>query len=617
MADPMVGHGPGLSAAPAPVAARPRPSPAGGHRIFLALATAVPLAFLLVFFAWPVAAMVGRGFLPEGRLDLSGFADVFSRSRTWRVIGLTLAQAGLGTAVSVLLGVPGAYVLYRCRFRGRAAVRAFVTVPFVLPTVVVGVAFRSLLAPGGPLGFLGLDGTFTAIVAALVFFNYGLVVRTVGGLWERLDPRAEQAARALGASPWRALATVTLPALAPAIAGAASLTFLFCATAFGTVLVLGGLRFGTVETEIWVQTTQYLDLRAAAVLSVVQLVVVGGALLVAGRARSRSERALTLAAPGASTHALSVFWCRFGASMHRTGTKTPNWRPAGAGARGGGAGRWRGADDVRGVDRVAAGITAVAVLLLALPLGSLVVRSLRTPTGWGLANYRALAHPVPSVPATAWEATVTSLRVALDATMLALVVGGLVALVVSRRPRGAGARRLVAGLDAAFMLPLGVSAVTVGFGFLLVMHRPFGLDVDLRTSPVLVPVAQAVVAVPLVVRTVLPVLRAIDPRQGEAAATLGAAPGRVLRTVDGPVALRALGLAAGLAFAASLGEFGATAFLARPERPTLPVLVYRLIGRPDAASYGTALAASVLLALLTAAAVAVFERVPHAAGSVI
>ena len=181
---------------------------------------------------------------------------------------------------------------------------------------------------------------------------------------------------------------------------------------------------------------------------------------------------------------------------------------------------------------------------------------------------------------TVWQATLNSLRVALDATMIALVVGGLVALVVSRRPRRAVGRRAVAGLDALFMLPLGVSAVTVGFGFLLSMHHPFGLPVDLRTSPLLVPIAQAVVAVPLVVRMVLPVLRAIDPRLREAAATLGAAPGRVLRTVDLSIAGRSLGLAVGFAFAASLGEFGATSFLARPDRPTLPVVIFRLIGRP-------------------------------------
>ncbi|MGN8244120.1 ABC transporter permease [Cellulomonas soli] len=550
-----------------------------GRVLFWATAVAVPVLFLGFFFAYPVLVMMGRGFVADGALDLGGFADVFSRPRTWRIIGLTLAQAGLATAISVALGVPGAYVLHRRRFRGRAVVRAFVTVPFVLPTVVVGVAFRSLLVEGGPLGFLHLDGTFAAIVAALVFFNYAVVVRGVGGLWERLDPRAEQAARALGASPWRAFVQVTLPALTPAIASAASLAFLFCATAFGTVLVLGGLQFGTIETEIWVQTTQYLDLRAAAVLSVVQLVVVAAALGVAGRARSRRERALTLAVPDSAVAPLRLR------------------RPAGV-PRG----------DGHGLDVAAAAITGAVVVLLALPLVNLVVRSLQTADGWGVDHYRALGTPGDTLQVSVWQATATSLRTAVDATTIALVVGGLVALVVSRRPRSRRARHAVAGLDAVFMLPLGVSAVTVGFGFLLAMHEPFGLPVDLRTSPMLVPVAQAVVAVPLVVRTVLPVLRAIDPRLREAAATLGASPARVLSAVDLPIAARSLGLAVGFAFAASLGEFGATSFLARPANPTLPVVIFRLIGRPGADNYGMALAASVVLAVLTAGIVALCER---------
>ena len=572
--------------------ARPDAAPAvasGRARVvaFWSLAVAVPLVFLGLFFAWPVAVMISKGFVVDGHLDLSGFADVFSRPRTWRIVGLTIAQATLGTVISVGLGVPGAYVLYRHSFRGRAAVRALVTVPFVLPTVVVGVAFRSLLVSGGPLGFLHLDGTFAAIVAALVFFNYAVVVRAVGGLWERLDPRAEQAARALGASPWRAFRTVTLPALTPAIASAASLTFLYCATAFGTVLVLGGLRFGTIETEIWVQTTQFLDLRAAAVLSVVQLVVVAVALTVAGRARSRRERALSLSTDLETVRPLRL--------------RRPAGMPPG---------------DGHALTVVATAVTAVVVALLALPLVNLVVRSLQTRDGVGLDNYTALGTTGGSLTVTVWQATLNSLRVALDATVLALVVGGLVALVVSRRPRRAVGRRAVAGLDALFMLPLGVSAVTVGFGFLLSMHHPFGLPVDLRTSPVLVPIAQAVVAVPLVVRTVLPVLRAIDPRLREAAATLGAGPGRVLRTVDLSIATRSLGLAVGFAFAASLGEFGATSFLARPDRPTLPVVIFRLIGRPGAESYGMALAASVVLAVLTGGIVAACERLraPGAGG---
>ncbi|WP_199423093.1 ABC transporter permease [Actinotalea solisilvae] len=551
----------------------------GAARRWLAwgLAAGVPLLFLALFFAYPVAALLRLGFVGEGGLDLSGFGEVLGRPRTWRIVGLTLAQSVVGTALALVLGLPVAHLLHRRDFPGRRALRAFVVVPFVLPTVVVGVAFRSVLAPHGPLGFLGIDGTFSAVVAALVFFNLAVVVRTVGGFWAGLDPRAEQAARALGASPWRAFVHVTLPALTPALASAAAIVFLFCATAFGVVLVLGGARYGTVETEIWVQTTQFLDLRAAAVLSVLQLVVVAGCLLLAGRARSSRERALQLTADP------------------RVALPRPALRGPG-----------RSAGDV-----VAVAVTALVVgVLLVLPLATVVVRSLRTADGWGLGNYVALGTTGGrnALSVTVWEAALTSVRIALDATVIAVVVGGLVALVASRRPRGAGTRRAVRLLDALFMLPLGVSAVTVGFGFLVALDRPWGLDLDLRGSAVLIPVAQAVVATPLVVRTVLPVLRAIDTRLHEAAGVLGAAPAGVLRHVDWPIAARSLGVAVGFAFAVSLGEFGATSFLARPERPTLPVVIFRLLGRPGADNLGMALAAAVLLGLMTAVVMGLAER---------
>jgi len=542
------------------------------------LAVAVPLVFLGLFFAWPTAAIIARGFFSDGALDLSGFVEVLGRERTWRIIGLTILQATVATSMAVLLGLPAAYVLYRCTFRGRLLMRSLVTIPFVLPTVVVGVAFRALLAESGPLGFLGLDGSLAAIIAALVFFNYAVVVRTVGGLWERLDPRAEEAARALGASPWRAFTSVTLPMLVPAIASAAAVVFLFCATAFGVVLILGGTRYGTIETEIWLQTTQFLDLRAAAVLSVVQLVVMTLALAISARTRSRRERALHLAGEITRQRPLRL-------------------RPAPATGTG---------------DLIPATATAVVGVLLALPLVHLLIASFRTDEGWSLDNYVALGTTggPNTLSVTVWEALEISLRTAVDATVLAVVVGALVALVVSRRPRSPGARHAVGVLDAAFMLPLGVSAVTVGFGFLITLNRP---PLDLRSSLVLIPIAQAVVAIPLVVRTVLPVLRAIDPRLREVAGVLGASPGRVLAHVDGPFLLRSLGLAVGFAFAVSLGEFGATSFLARPDRPTLPVVIARLLNRPGGDNYGMALAAAVVLAVLTAVIMGIAERLRSAA----
>lgn len=547
-----------------------------GRRVLLAAAVAVVLAFLGYFFVWPVIAIMARGLVPDGSLDLGAFAEVLSRPRIQRAAWQTLAQASCATVLAVAFGVPGAKLLYRRSFRGRRLLRALVAIPFVLPTVVVGVAFRSVVAPSGPLGFLGADQTFWAILAALVFFNYSVVVRTVGSAWENLGSRQEEAAAALGASGWRIWWTVTLPRLAPSIAAAAAIVFLFCATAFGVVLTLGGVRFGTIETEIWIQTTQFLDLRTASVLSVVQFAFVALILIVTSKLGGRNGRAQQVVGTSSSAPCVGR--------------------------------RDLGAVAVTGL---------VVVVLLGIPLVTLVVRSLQTAGGWGLGNYAALfgaqsegstsGSTIASFGATPAQALVNSLTIGLDATIIAVVLGCSMAVVLSRRTPSRAWRVARGGLDGFLMLPLGVSAVTVGFGFLVTLAEPSSVFARAGLSAYLVPIAQAMVAIPLVVRTTLPAMRAIDQRQRESAAVLGAPPWRVFVTIDLPVLLRGAAIAAGFAFAISLGEFGATSFLARPGQPTLPVLIYRLISRPGADNLGMALAASVVLAVVVAVAMAASE----------
>jgi thiamine transport system permease protein len=188
-------------------------------------------------------------------------------------------------------------------------------------------------------------------------------------------------------------------------------------------------------------------------------------------------------------------------------------------------------------------------------------------------------------------------RYALIATVIAVVVGGLAAW--------AGTRTKSRWLDGVLALPLGVSAVTLGFGFLIALDEP---PLDLRGSQWLVPLAQALVALPFVVLLTAPVLRAIDPRLREAAQMLGASPARARRAIDLPIAGRALFVAGAFAFAISLGEFGATAFVVRPDSPTLPIVIYRLLGQPGDLSFGGAMAASVLLMALVVVAMIAGDR---------
>ena len=536
----------------------------------LLLVAVVPLGVLGVFFVLPVVAMVSLGFQPDGTFDPVGVLEVLGRPRVHRVLWFTLWSASVGTLVSLAIGLPAAHVLYRRRLLGGKVLRVALLAPFVLPTVVVGVAFRQLIGESGPLGVLGFDGSAVAIIAGLVFFNASVVIRVVGGAWESLDPRPAEAAAALGATPAQVLRTVTLPSLRPAIVSAASVVFLFCATSFGVVLTLGGLRYSSVETEIYLLTTQLLDLQAAAALSVLQLVLVTGLLLGAARARRTADPTVS----------------RVVARPRRL---------------------------TRG-DSPAVVATTLLALLVAGPILALVVGSLRTDGVWSLANYRALGstgdQPALVVPVT--EALATSLRTAVDATWMSLLLGLTVSVIATRRSRSTAERRVRTLIDGAFMLPLGVSAVTLGFGFLITLDEP---PLDLRNSPLLVPIAQALVALPLVVRTLAPVLAGVDQGLREAAATLGASPWRASMTVDLPVVGRPLLAAAGFAFAVSLGEFGATSFLARDEHPTLPVVIYGLISHPGPMNYGMALAASVVLAATTAGVMLLVERLHVPAGT--
>nr|WP_055567282.1 iron ABC transporter permease [Streptomyces atriruber] len=528
---------------------------------------ALPVAFFALFFAYPVTAIVARGLHIDGGWQFGRITDVLGQSDIRHVLWFTTWQALASTALTLLIALPGAYVFARFDFPGKRVLRAVVTVPFVLPTVVVGTAFLALIGRGGlfdELWGVRLDTTVWAILLAHVFFNYAVVVRTVGGLWSQLDPRQEEAARMLGASRWTAWRTVTLPALAPAVAAAALMVFLFTFTSFGVVQILGGPAYSTLEVEIYRQTAQLLDLPTAAVLTLVQFVAVGLILAIHAWTVRRRESALKLVDASAVTR-----------------------RPRGAG-------QWT----LLGL------VMATVALLILLPLGVLVQRSFDGPDGpdgFGFAYYRELtsadggAFLVPPI-----EAIWNSLQYAVVATAIAVLIGGLAAAALTRR-----AGRLVRGFDALLMLPLGVSAVTVGFGFLITLDEP---PLDLRASWILVPLAQALVGVPFVVRTMLPVLRAVDGRLREAAAVLGASPLRAWREVDLPMVWRALLIAAGFAFAVSLGEFGATVFIARPDNPTLPVAVARLLGRAGDLNYGQAMALSTILMVVCAVSLLLLER---------
>ena len=567
----MDAHSPSLSAgAPAAREAGKRAARAGG--------VALPLLFLAVFLVYPIARILSLGFGPAVIGGEAFLAAAVSDSRLGRVLLSSAGQALLSTALTLLAGLPAAYVFGRYDFRGKGLLRVLLGIPFVLPTVVASTAFvelvgarglltRAVAALGGPQG-PGLSRTITAVLMAHVFYNAGIVVRIVGSAWASLDPRMGEAARTLGASRASAFMRITARLLLPSVAASALLVFAFCFSSFGVILILGGPRMATLETEIYRQAVNMFNLPAAALLSVVQLALT--VLVMFGYSRLQD---------------------RMGVTQRARPENAPKMR-ASTPAR-------RALVLLLGVGPA----VGLGVPMLALAAGSLLT-SRGFSFAWWAALFQSTGHSL------FWTspilAAANSLLFSVEAMLIALALGIPAAYAIARgQSRRSGRGTGAAVLDIVFLLPLGTSAVTLGFGFIVAFNAP---PLDFQGSAVLIPIAHSLVALPLVIRSLLPALRGLNPRLREAAAALGASPSRVWRDVDLPMLARSFAAAAAFGFTVSLGEFGATALLTRPGLITLPVLIYNSLTRPGESSQGQALALSTILMAVCGLGLAVIER---------
>lgn len=523
-----------------------------GGALLWAVAAGIPAAFLGLFYLFPLWSILAEIF------SFDVLWDVWSSKA--EILWFTAWQAAVSTLLTLLAAFPMAYVLGKFSFKGKSQVRALLLVPFVLPTVVVAAAMTAVFDRFGVRDFF--QHSLWAILLAHVFFNFAVVARTLGAYWSQLSDAPEEAALTLGAGAWRTFRKVTLPRLAPALWGISSIVFLFCFTSFGVILILGGPGRATLDTEIWRQATLRQEFPTAAALVVLQLLAVVAVLAINSRWAQRTivpERLLLTATRRAaqSKEKLAV----------------------------GGALLW-------------------SALLLGVPMLTLIERSFaQRGGGYSLSAYRGLfrtSGQQASLFVKPGQALRNSLETAAIAMAIAVLVGVLAALAVSYL-KGLPAK----ALDAALLLPLGTSAVALGFGLLLALDTD---PVNWRFSWWLIPVAHALVGIPFVLRGVAPVLRSIPPDMRASARLLGASQLRLWRDIDLPLASRAILSSAGFAFAISLGEFGASAFLVRPDRPTVPVTIFRLLNRPGELAYSQALALSVILMLVIAVVVLGIER---------
>ena len=512
----------------------------------IGLLALAPAVFIAGLYLWPVATLTGRG------LGVDDPFAVLGRPRIRQVLWFSAWQATISTLLTLAIGLGPAYVIARYQFPGRRLLISALTATFVLPTVVMGAAITAIGIPRGVI----------AILVAHVVFNLAVVVRVAGPLWQQIPRDLSLAAATLGASPSRVFWHISLPLLKPALWASAAIIFLLTFTSFGVIRVLGTPERSTIEVEIWRRATQLGDLPGAVVLSVIQIAVM--LILVAGSV---------------------VLQRRSGLSLQLDTSALP--------------------DSPRQMRRTAlvatvAGCTAVIVTV---PVVAMIARSLRNRDGFTLAGWRNLGvqeiRPGITLGVDPLASMMASVQTALWATLIAVIIGGLASVVI------AAAKGRAAALDLAVMLPLGTSAVTIGLGMVLTFSR---WPMDWRNRWWLLALGHAVVAMPFVVRTTVPVLRAVPQGLIDAASTLGATPIRAWWHVVVSQLWRPLGASAGVVAAISLGEFGASSMLSRSGTETMPIVIEGLLGRTGTLLQAQAFALATMLAMITVIVVLVVDR---------
>lgn len=534
-----------------------RSGPGGLRRGAAALGTAI----WCLAYGWPIVAVLRRsvrGVAGRDGLDVGTLA-VLGESRTLHLAAVTVGQTLASVLVVVVVGVPIGWVLARLDFPGRRLLEAVVMVPFVLPTLAVASAVVALVGrvPASDAG------RFALIVAAHCCLNLGLMVRWVATAVSRVPASMEESARSLGRGPVAAVVDTTLRLVRPQLRQAVLVVATFCLTSFGVIVAIGGTSLATLEVEVWYLSTRALDLGRAAVLVIAQLLVVA-ALIGAQRTRRPLPAAV----------------------------EVRRRRPRGR------------------AERVAVVGTFIAVGAVSVaPLVVLATRSLRTGSGWGIDHWRRLLTEAPQGGPVGARPLVdrSDVLAALGQSLLGAVVAAALALLLAAPLAIAASDESRTGrmIERLLVVPLSISAATLGLGYLLA----FGTGrIDLRGSWIAVPLIQALTAAPVAARVLIGAVRSLDRSPWQAAAVLGAGPWRRFRTVTVPLLARPVVVAGGFAFAMAVGEFGATVFLARTDRPTIPILISRLLGRAGPNNLGQAMALSCLLALIVALSVLVVDR---------
>jgi thiamine transport system permease protein len=528
------------------------------------------LTFILFYL--PVVLILGKAFLTRGAFP--HMADFVGSRLFLNTLSFSVKEAFLSAFFSLLLALPGAYFFGRYEFPGKKVMRSIMVLPFMFPGIMIVLAMVIFYGHNGVFNHLiygiipdcswkfgDLYG-FWGIILAHVFYNFTFCLRILGESWQRIDPRFIDASKILGANFFHTWWRITFPLLMPTVGYLFVLVFLYSFLSFTIVLVFGGYLYKTFEVLIYIDYNQKLDFNRAAIIAMVQTMILATVLYLQsflGR-RARHLAPCELELPQLNLKRLPVLSSIFYSYL-----------------------------------------ISVTIFLLG-PFLAILSRSFNEggtfEGAFTLINYRLLFSDGFrfAVGKNFSSVLSSSISIAIIVTLITVVT----AYWFARDRR----KLLWRNVDLWLQLPLGISFLTFAFGLLILAGKYL-------PTWVLVIWAQVFMIFPLIYSLLKTARGELAESLLEAAATLGASPKTIFRTVEFPLMKKSIVTAITYAMALSLGELTAALVLGKGDLVTIPVAIYRLMGHyrfPQATALGSLFILAAFLLFIS------FELFKHVEG---
>ncbi len=547
----------------------------------------IPLGFLLIFFIFPLIHIFLLAFNIEslnlGDFTLENLVRVASHPLNQYFLYWDLQQALVTTTLCVLIGLIGSYILVHYKFPGKTFLRNLLTIPFILPPIVVLIGFIATFGHGSWLnqiwealtGFILIDiyNTYEGIILAHVFYNIPIVIRLTELGWRSIDPDLISVAKSLNASRRQIFTKIQLPRLLPILAVAALLVFIYAFNSFAIVLVLGGVQYQTLEVRIYSLAKSEFDFSGAAALTLVQLLI--NLLLI-------------------------VIYLYFSNKYELPTTESSQLIekalfPQKKSFRG-----MIGGTLIVFYFVLVGGITI-------LPIIGVFIASVTTSSGTITLDFYAKLYDysiksyigLPPIDMIL-NSLFFGFGVMILATFLALLLN--YGLGLDTTARGLPKLSLLKNFTGVLViLPLAISSITLAFS-LFSLYRTTYIYEQVFGA---ILIAHTLIAFPFANRVISASRAAIDPTLVEVSQSLGTSRLRTFLRIELPLLIPGIIVACLFSFAISIGEFGATSFLAKANFATIPVGIYRLIATRN---IGPAASFSTVLVVITLSSFILIER---------